>query len=225
MLFKSKKPKIFCIGLNKTGTTSLGMFFEQQGYLVEPQIKCELLFKEYFNRNFDAIVKHCKNSRAVVFQDVPFSLPLTYPHLDNAFPQSKFILTIRENSDMWYNSILKFHSDFYNKGKVPTFESLDNSKYVYQGWSWKLMHEVFINDKSKMYSKNEFVDVYENHIESVKNYFKNKSEKLIIIDVSKKEDLSKLCNWLKIETTENSFPNISSSDILSSNYVCKFLKG
>ncbi|MDN3725276.1 sulfotransferase [Aequorivita sp. SDUM287046] len=225
MLLKNNTHKIFCIGLNKTGTTSLGMFLEQQGSLVESQRKGELLLKDYFDRNFNAIINHCKKSHSVVYQDVPFSLPLTYPHLDNAFPESKFILTIRENSDVWFESILKFHSDFYNNGKIPTYESLKNSKYVYPGWSWKLMHDVFINDKSEMYSKNEFVDVYENHVESVKNYFKNNPDKLLIIDVSKNDDLLKLCKWLKIKTDKSSFPHISSKDILSLNYNCKFLKG
>src|SRR5690606_9027316 len=126
-------------------------------YIVESQRKGELLLKNYIDRNFDAIIKHCNKTPSSVFQDVPFSLPFTFPHLDNAFPDSKFILTIRENSDVWYQSILKFHSDFFNKGKEPTYESLKNSNYVYSGWSWDFIQEVFINDKTLMYNKEIFV--------------------------------------------------------------------
>ncbi|WP_370479343.1 sulfotransferase [Tamlana flava] len=223
MLFKNSKEKIFCIGLNKTGTTSLGVFFEQEDYKVAKQRDGELLLKNYIERDFASIIKFVEKSHANVYQDVPFSLPYTFPHLDNAFPNSKFILTVRNNSEDWYNSIFKFHSNFYNKGSKPSYESLLNAEYVYKGWSWNLMNNVFIKDKCSLYDKNEFIGVYENHIKMVSDYFKNKPEKLIAVNLSRNEDFQKLCAFLKINTTKKNFPEITSGDILSQNFKCDFL--
>jgi hypothetical protein len=224
MLFKKSKPKVFCIGLNKTGTTSLGAFLEKSGFIVDKQRNGEALLPNYLERDFKSIITHCKNSDAQVFQDVPFSLPYTYGHLDNAFPNSKFILTIRNSNEQWYNSILKFHSDTFNKGNKPTYESLVNSTYVYKGWTWDLMNDVFINDNQNTYDKQSFMEVYDNHIASIKSYFKNKSGKLIIINLSKEVDLEKLCNFLEIQSKHKVFPRITSADILDRNYDCEFLK-
>ena len=78
MLFKNSKQKIFCIGLNKTGTTSLGLFFEKAGFNVAKQHEGELLLRSYINRDFKEITKYVTKSKYSVFQDVPFSLPLTF---------------------------------------------------------------------------------------------------------------------------------------------------
>jgi hypothetical protein len=223
MKFKNSKQKIFCIGLNKTGTTSLGSFFEKLGFNVAKQLEGELLLKAYINRDFNNIIKYVSKSKYYVFQDVPFSLPFTFPHLDNSISNSKFILTVRNSSEDWYNSILKFHSDFYNSGLKPSFDSLLNSNYVYKGWSWDLMNDVFIKDKFNLYDKKEFIAIYDNHLKTVLKYFKDKPERLIVINLSVDEDFDRLCQFLKISTTEKGFPRITSEDIVSKNYDCKFL--
>lgn len=224
MVFKSSRPKIFCIGFNKTGTTSLGYFLEQSGYKVAKQREGERLLPQYIDRDFKAIISYCKKSSSEVFQDVPFSLPNTFVHLDNAFPKSKFVLTLRDSADQWYRSILNFHSKIYNKGEWPTAESLKQSKYIYKGWSWDLMHNVFDTSAENMYSKNEFVEKYEKHIDHVRDYFKNKEDKLIEINLSETKDFSKLCDFLNLETEHTEFPRITSQDIASKNFECKFLK-
>ena len=221
---KEKNEKIFCIGLNKTGTTSLGSFFEKNNLYVANQNEGELLLKSYLLRDFNSIIDYIKKSKADVFQDVPFSLPFTFAHLDLAFPKSKFILTIRNSDEDWYQSILKFHSDFYNNKKKPTYESLKDSEYVYKGWSEQVMFDVFITDKNNMYDKDEFKMVYNSYNKSVINYFKNKPDKLIVINLGIKNDFERLCSFLKISTNENVFPKITSKDILNGNFNCKFLK-
>src|SRR5690606_36194360 len=174
-LLKNHKPKIFCIGLNKTGTTSLGAFLEEQGLQVERQVKGERLLKPYLERDFKVIIKSCKRSSCNVFQDVPYSLPYTFMHLHTAFPNAKFILTVRDTPEQWYQSILTFHSQQFNKGLKPDVESLKNSKYIYKGWAWDLMNEVFIKNNPSIYDKKSFIKVYNNHNETIIDYFKNQN--------------------------------------------------
>lgn len=222
-MFRKNREKIFCIGLNKTGTTSIGSFLEKSNLKVARQKDGELLLSKYINRDFNSIIKYVNNSKDNVFQDVPFSLPYTYNYLDVAFPNSKFILTVRNSNLDWYNSILTFHSNFYNNGEIPTKQSLLNSEYIYKGWSWDLMSDVYFHNDMHLYEKNEFLDFYDNYVRGIKNYFKNKPNKFIVINLSKQEDFLKLCNFLNITTTQDKFPKITSADIVNSDYNCKFL--
>jgi len=71
---------------------------------------------------------------AQAFQDIPFSLPYTFQALDMRFPGSKFILTIRNNPDQWYHSLISFHSKLFGRGKVPDYDDLKKATYVYPDW-------------------------------------------------------------------------------------------
>ena len=51
------KTKIFCIGMNKTGTTSLKKSFTDLGFIVSTQWRGERLLPDYKAGNFSAIVK------------------------------------------------------------------------------------------------------------------------------------------------------------------------
>ena len=133
------KTKVFCIGRNKTGTTSLKSAFEDLGYPVGNQRKAEILTgKYYFEGNFQPIVDYCKTAQ--VFQDVPFSYPETYKHLDKAYPGSKFILTVRDSPEQWYRSITRFHAKKFGKeGRIPTVEDLKNASYVWPGFMYNVV--------------------------------------------------------------------------------------
>ena len=91
--------KIFVIGRNKTGTTSLRRTFEELGFPVGDQREAERLYdRAYFEGRFEAIVDYCHSAQ--VFQDVPFGCPGTFRHLDAAFPSSLFILSSGQSGAM-----------------------------------------------------------------------------------------------------------------------------
>lgn len=92
MLFR-RRPKVFCVGRNKTGTTSIAKALRALGFKVGDQARAETLIEDWARRDFRKIVRYCRTADA--FQDVPFSWPHTFEALDQAFPQSKFILTVR----------------------------------------------------------------------------------------------------------------------------------
>ena len=101
------KTKIFCVGYNKTGTTSLGASLKQIGFNVAPQIPQEKqLTATLRNGNTAPFIEFCNKYDA--FQDLPFSYGNTYVQADCLFPGSKFILSIR-NSEEWYESLVNFH--------------------------------------------------------------------------------------------------------------------
>lgn len=222
-MFKKKRNKIFCIGFNKTGTTSLGYFLEQNGFIVENQRAGELLLDDYLENNFSSILKFCRKSNAQCYQDIPFSLPGLYKVLDKEFKNAKFILTVRDDAEEWFNSIHNFHSNFYAKGKTPNKKDLEESRYVYPGYSWNLMTNVFNFSSNDTYNKVEMMRIYNSHILDVKDYFSKRPNKLLVINLKKKEDFKSLCQFLEIKQSNNEFPRISSDDIISGNYNCEFL--
>ena len=65
------KPKVFVIGANKTGTTSMNKFLQDLGYRTGPQRRFEMLRHQYYDGDWQEILKIIHNYEA--FQDVPFS--------------------------------------------------------------------------------------------------------------------------------------------------------
>jgi hypothetical protein len=199
------KTKIFCIGRNKTGTTSLKSAFKDLGFIVGKQRRAELLLDEYISGNFEPIIKYCKSAQ--VFQDVPFSYPDTFKYLDKAFPGSKFILSVRDSPEQWYNSILKFHSKLYGKnGRLPTKDDLKNGFYIKKGRPWKSRKKVWNVPDEDPYNKKHLINNYLGYNQSVKKYFKERPANLIVVKVGKSSDYRRLMDFLNIDSPYNNFP-------------------
>ena len=203
-LLKREGEKIFCIGLNKTGTTTIENTFKEFGYKVGSQKNGELLIFDWYNRKFDSILKFCKSAEA--FQDIPFSLPYTYIPINQLYKKSKFVLTVRDSPEQWYNSLCNFHSKVWGDGNLtPTIEQLKNGKSLYPGFAYELVIRMFNTDKSDLYNKEKLISFYNNHIFSVKEYFKSQPGKLIVINVSNKLDYKKLALFLDKPCLRNDF--------------------
>jgi len=74
----------------------------------------------------------CRTAQA--FQDMPFSLSFTYMALDKKFRESKFILTARDSSGQWYESLVRSHSKLFGNGNLPDTNDLKNADYCYKGY-------------------------------------------------------------------------------------------
>jgi hypothetical protein len=198
------KPKIFCIGRNKTGTTSLKKAFKDLGYIVGNQHTAEKLLPYYKAGNFQPIIKYCLSAQ--VFQDVPFSYPETFKYLDKAFPGSKFILTVRDSSEEWYQSVTKFQSKLFGKGKLPVKEDLQQAKYVWKGWIWECNRILYSTPENDIYNKEALITSYNEYNQSVINYFSKRSDDLIIINLKESNSYQQLMSFLQIDSPFNSFP-------------------
>ena len=93
--------KVFGIGFHKTGTSSLGEALRILGFTPVANYSPELLpaIKE---GDFELVRKHCESYQA--FEDNPW--PLIYRELDEMFPGSKFVLTLRP-TESWLRSLTK----------------------------------------------------------------------------------------------------------------------
>jgi hypothetical protein len=199
------KPKVFGVGNNKTGTTSLKKAMEDLGYVVGRQRTAENLMKQWSKRDFKKLIKYCHTAQ--FFQDLPFSKPYTFIVLDHEFPGSKFILTVRDSPEQWYNSITKFHAKKWGaNNRIPTKEDLQNATYIYKGAPWDFNRWEYITSENDPYNKEELIKSYITYNESVIEYFRHRPKDLLILNVADKNAFKKLCNFLGKPHTSEDFP-------------------
>lgn len=98
---KNYNSKLFCVGYNKTGTTSMGKAFSILGYKNSSFNK--KVWREYYQKNqIDKILNYA--SKFDSLDDLPWLKEDMIPILDKAFPGSKFIYTYRDETS-WKKSI------------------------------------------------------------------------------------------------------------------------
>ena len=199
-----RKPKVFCVGFNKTGTTSLTQTLKELGYHVGKQSTAEDLLYDWAKRDFKSIIAYCRTGNA--FQDIPFSLPYTYQALDAAFPNSRFILTVRNSSDAWFNSLQQFHQKLFNEGNPLEEQHLANATYRHKGWMLDFMRFVFDYPNTPLYDKETYIKVYERHNAVIIDYFKNRPNDLLVLNLSEADAYNKFRVFLGLPPNNGSFP-------------------
>jgi hypothetical protein len=173
------KPKVFCIGFHKTGTTSLELALIKLGYRVtgsfgtkDPDIAGKVHAMAYaMVDQFDA------------FEDNPW--PVLYQELDQRYPGSKFILT-RRPAEAWIQSQLR---DFAST-ETPM------RRWIY-------------GEDAGCPAGNEdtYIARYERHNREVLEYFADRASDLLIFDLPKGDGWDKLCPFLGHEVPDEPFPH------------------
>ncbi len=179
------KPKVFCIGFQKTGTSSMRDALEQLGFSVTGvfgrQTPLDELRATYVKtglavaRDYDAV------------EDMPW--PLMFRELDAAFPGAKFILTIRE-TERWYRSI---HDHF---GPRP---------YHIQQLTYGDDAGTPVGHEAR------YKSVYEAHNAAVLDYFAERPEDLLVMRLEQGDGWQKLGNFLGMDVPEGQFVRTNSS--------------
>ena len=118
--------KIFGIGVNKTGTKSLGHGLHILGFKNNHNFDFKLI-EDAQNGDLTQIQQIINKHDS--FEDWPY--PLIYKKLDELYPDAKFILTTRKDTDTWFHSLVK-HSKLTGPTKhreaiyghlMPTYEN------------------------------------------------------------------------------------------------------
>lgn len=203
-----EKEKVFCIGLNKTGTTSLELALKELGYRLGDQHQGEMFLQDYARRDFSRIINFCHTADA--FQDAPFSYPFTFILLDQHFPRAKFILTVRDNAEQWLDSLIRFQAKLFNNGETPTKETLQEAFYLYKGRPWEASRILFNTPEDDIYHAPTMHAYYNNHNAAVREYFRTKNN-LLEINVSDKDAYLRMCAFLGKKPTGEDFPWLNKS--------------
>ena len=207
-----KQGKVFCIGFNKTGTTSLQAAMEELGYVFGDQRTAALLAPSTWpSRGFGPIIEFCATAEA--FVDALFSFPYTFQAMDAAFPGSQFILTVRSSPDEWHKSLITAHGKSFAGGRVPpTARDLQQAdRWLYKGRPWQMNRLLFDTPKDDPYQRSGLVSVYQNHNFSVIHYFRHRPNDLLVLDVSNESGYGLLCSFLDKKPTRKAFPHLNRS--------------
>jgi|TARA_B100002003_G_scaffold251824_1_gene297905 hypothetical protein len=178
-MVNSGRPKVFGIGFHKTGTSSLGTALSMLGYRVAG-------VQGAWNQ--DIAEKAQDIAFSVVdefdaFEDNPW--PLLYRELDEHYPGSKFILTLRP-SDEWIRSVVNHFGN----------ESTPMRKWIYGVGSPVGNEAVYLNR-------------YRKHNQDVTAYFAGRDESLLHMHITKGDGWDKLCEFLGEPIPDGDFPDIN----------------
>lgn len=212
-----KQPKVFCVGMNKTGTTTMSKVFRMLNYRVAPQIKQEIAIGDLrMKNNYQKIKSFCWKYN--FFQDLPFSQGDFYQTIDKIYPSSKFILTIRD-PEKWFDSFCNFHLIYYRKmgfnlkniSEVKE-EHMRKFNWIKEGYYYDYTKNFWINEQINnqlfynwklLYNKNHYINVYQKRNKQIQDYFQERKKDLLIFDVSKNYDVSKILDFLEIKNSLN----------------------
>ncbi|MBM3694646.1 MAG: hypothetical protein FJW79_01725 [Actinobacteria bacterium] len=202
-------PKVFCIGRNKTGTTSLAAALRDLGLRVGSQQRGEQLLEAWAERRFRPIARLAATADA--FQDVPFSLDYTFQAMDFSFPGSRFVLTLRRSPEEWFASLTRFHTRIVGKGRLPTPDDLKEFPYRAPGWIWRAQQLVYGIDEETLYDREIYLEHYRSHETRVRDYFRHRPGDLLVLDVSATDALPRLSTFLGLGPVEGPMPHLNRS--------------
>lgn len=190
VLPKLTGPRYFCVGFNKTGTTTIGRCFEILGLnpIAEPrsphmdyQHLSHLIFED---GDFDRVLNAAEYFRA--FQDRPWNIWDMYQRLDAHFEGSYFILTERD-PETWWRSVEKWLTISHSK---------DRDKHL------RYLHHLKVDRLEKA----TFLNAYRAYNQAVKGYFKGR-DNFLVMNLEKGDAWEKLCPFLGMPIPQVEFPH------------------
>ena len=180
--------KIFGIGLSKTGTTSLASALGILGY----KVKDCLGVSYYAKGDLSSIDMQILLSNDA-FTDTP--IPSFFRELDIAFPNSKFILTVRD-MEGWLASCKKQFNQKHADMQLIAQKQLFIDLYG-----------------TPVFDAEKFRDGYDHFTSDVINYFKDRPNDLLIMNVANGDGWDKLCPFLDKPEPEAPFPKANVTQI------------
>jgi hypothetical protein len=184
--------KVFGAGLSKTGTTSLQKAFDILGYKT-------LGF--HTDRLQDAVVEGRADANFRVYDDLDavFDLPVAhfYAELAEAYPDAKFILTLRDEDDWWPS--IKNHFA-HRPVKYPRLFDLPKRR-KYKIFRKALRERVYgdASPRETLYRQR-----YREHNARVQTLLP--PERLLVMNIMQGDGWDKLCGFLDVPKPEQPFP-------------------
>lgn len=201
------RQKVFGIGFNKTGTTTLESVLRYYGYSLPDQAYQEkMITRSTFDGNYQPMIDLV--GRFEAFQDMPFSQGSTYMTADKLFPDSKFILTIRD-PEQWFASLCQFHKKLFNiesLGDLTESHVRTQFHYLYDGYVYENIKR-FLTDESDeqkearwdlLYNKDYYIERYLKRNDAIRKYFSSREGALLVIDLTKEQTTKSICDFLEI---------------------------
>ncbi|MCP2729837.1 sulfotransferase family protein [Limnofasciculus baicalensis] len=189
--------KFFGIGLSRTGTKSLTISLNQLGFNIVHYPNGTTTLQELMAANYDlSILQDCDGITDITV--VPY-----YPQLDQLFPNSKFILTVRQK-ESWLKGI---EAHWHNKPVFDTNPDNEDKMRLRRFLRLAVYGTYTFNADRLAY-------VYDLHHKNVLDYFKDRPESLLVFNICGGEGWEVLCPFLERSILREEFPVMSKKSIL-----------
>lgn len=178
---QAAKPMIFGVGLSRTGTRSLNSALQMLGFNTVHYPTDPITCREIANGQFDlTLLKHYDGITDITV--APY-----YAQLDKMYPNSKFILTVREKNG-WLNSCKNHwrNSPFEEETDDPQRKARLELRRFFRASTYGCYE----------FAPERFAWVYDQHVKNVMQYFKDRPDKLLVINVCAGEGFEKLVPYL-----------------------------
>ncbi len=196
-----KREKVFGIGFQKTGTTSLHHFLRRLGYksVHWPHVVAGINYQRVcipvlHDRNKVVNVLQPLIEKFDAFTDVPF--PALYKELHERVPDGRFILLERDGDEWWESVARHWRLSPARSRRLDPYEYL-----AYNLYSDEELELVTIRDRVRL------KEIYLRHNEAVASYFQDKGEVLTVVSLDDGEIGTKIRRFLGVDK-EASFPAI-----------------
>jgi hypothetical protein len=203
--------KIFCIGYNKTGTTTLETVLSRYGYHLPDQQVQEARISEPCQRgDYREFQRFIEAYDA--FQDQPFSVGDVYIAADALFPDSRFILTVRD-ADAWFASMERFYKGPLERARhkeglegLSLHEILQRAGYLFPGylhrwqrrWLTTVEHGEVRVRWDLFFDRDYYIREYRARNDRIRRYFHGAPHKLLVLDLAQEDSTRRLCEFLNI---------------------------
>ncbi len=174
--------KVFGIGLSRSGSMALNTALKTLGY------------RSLFVLTYEQLEKNLLKYDA--FTHVP--LATMYRELDRRFPDSKFILNVRDQ-ESWLQSCEKWWAV---------------TKSARKGFAREIPLRIYGTDR---FDREIFRSVYDRHLNDVSRHFAGREHALLILDICGGEGFEKLCPFLGKPVPTQPFPHDNSASATFEN--------
>lgn len=171
--------KVVGIGFQKTGTTTLGRCleafgFRHRGWDID-------LFRRWSTGDVEGLMEEVRAWES--FEDFPW--PFLYEDIDRLFPNSRFILTLRQDADTWYDSVLRW----VERKPQPRIQ-----RAVY-------------GCASPRGRRQRYIERYEAHNEAVRAWFTGREDRLLEVCWERGDGWDQLARFLGRPAPDGPFPH------------------
>lgn len=186
--------RIFGIGMHKTATTSLHHALQMLGFQSGHWKNAHWAKKIWREMNEEGSSRTLETSYAL--SDIP--IPQLIKKLDSAYPGSKFILTLRDE-DAWLSSVKKHFDPNHN----PQQKFWDCDPFTH------IIHQKIYGQTT--FDEEVFREAYRRHNLMVMEYFRDRPEDLVVLNMSSGGRWEDLCSFLEVPIPQEEYPKKNGS--------------
>jgi hypothetical protein len=199
------KGKVFCLSMQRSGTSSVGDFLQQWGLkrAGHPLSSQQQWSRHWYDGNYERIFSDPVYEQHEVYEDDPFWFPDFYKYVYHRVPDSRFVLLYRD-SDSWFKSMVR-HSHGFSIGRTDIHAKIyrreDELRWLeknipdFKGSAPKAM---VLYDKAPHYKA-----IYERHIAEIADFFRGpRANSLFMSKLSEPDTWPKMKEWLGLPEKE-----------------------